>query len=78
MSDKSLNDTLDILWEEKYPGIKCSHTRILDMFNPEDEAWEQLDIPRMIKIYQLGGIISPMMWETTTGHQRCATDYFLL
>lgn len=40
MSDKSLNDTLDILWEEKYPGI-----------------------------------ISPMMWETTTGHQRCATDY---
>ena len=21
MSDKSLNDTLDILWEEKYPGI---------------------------------------------------------
>lgn len=38
-------------------------------------AWEQLDIPRMIKIYQLGGIISPMMWETTTGHQRCATDY---
>lgn len=75
MSDKSLNDTLDILWEEKYPGIICSHTRILDMFNPEDEAWEQLDIPRMIKIYQLGGIISPMMWETTTGHQRCATDY---
>lgn len=38
MSDKSLNDTLDILWEEKYPGIICSHTRILDMFNPEDEA----------------------------------------
>lgn len=75
MSDKSLNDTLDIVWEEKYPGIICSHTRILDMFNPEDEAWEQLDIPRMIKIYQLGGIISPMMWETTTGHQRCATDY---
>ena len=76
----ALNDctdlhTLDILWEEKYPGIICSHTRILDMFNPEDEAWEQLDIPRMIKIYQLGGIISPMMWETTTGHQRCATDY---
>ena len=42
---------MDILWEEKYPGIICSHTRILDMFNPEDEAWEQLDIPRMIKIY---------------------------
>jgi len=75
MSDNSLNDVLDIVWEEKYPGIICSHTRILDMFSPEDNAWEQVDIPRMIKIYQLGGMMSPMLWETLTGHQICASDY---
>lgn len=75
LSDNSFNDVLDIVWEEKYPGIICSHTRILDMFDPEDCAWEQLDIPRMIKIYQLGGIISPMLWETLDEHQMCASDY---
>ena len=47
MSDKSLNDTLDILWEEKYPGIICSHTRILDMFNPEDYLSHHLVIIHM-------------------------------
>ena len=75
LSDNSFNDLLDIVWEEKYPGIICSHTRILDMFDPEDQAWEQLDIPRMIKVYQLGGIISPMLWETLDEHQMCASDY---
>lgn len=75
MSDKTFNKTLDILWEEKYPGIIASHTRILDMFEPEDEAWEQMDIPRMIKIMQLGGIISPMLWETLDEHQKCVSDY---
>lgn len=75
MSDKSFNKTLDILWKEKYPGIIASHTRILDMFKPKDAAWEQMDIPRMIKVMQLGGIISPMLWETLDKHQRCVADY---
>lgn len=75
MSDKALNATLDICWEEKYPGIICSHTRILDMFDESANAWEQLDIPRMIKIYQLGGMISTMLWETLDYHQICAADY---
>lgn len=75
MSDKTFNTTLDLLWEEKYPGIIASHTRILDMFQPEDAAWEQMDIPRMIKIMQLGGIISPMLWETMDKHQICVSDY---
>ncbi|MCR5585777.1 MAG: membrane dipeptidase [Lachnospiraceae bacterium] len=75
MSDKTFNAVLDICWEEKYPGIICSHTRILDMFNEEANAWEQLDIPRMIKVFQLGGIISPMLWETLDYHQICASDY---
>ncbi len=75
MSDKTFNATLDILWEEKYPGIIASHTRILDMFEPEAEAWEQMDIPRMIKVMQLGGIISPMLWETLDEHQKCVSDY---
>ena len=75
MSDKTFNSALDIIWEEKYPGVIASHTRILDMFQPEDEAWEQMDIPRMIKIMQLGGIISPMLWETLGEHQRCVSDY---
>lgn len=75
MSDNTFNEVLDILWEEKYPGIIASHTRILDMFDPEDLAWEQMDIPRMIKVMQLGGIISPMLWETLDGHQKCVSDY---
>ncbi|MFA9463956.1 MAG: hypothetical protein ACERKN_06650 [Velocimicrobium sp.] len=75
MSDKTFNQTLDIVWNEKYPGIIASHTRILDMFQPADEAWEQMDIPRMIKVMQLGGIISPMLWETLNQHQRCVADY---
>lgn len=75
MSDKTLNAVLDILWDEKYPGIIASHTRILDMFQPEAAAWEQMDIPRMIKVMQLGGIISPMLWETLSKHQRCVSDY---
>lgn len=75
MSDKTFNKVLDILWEEKYPGIIASHTRILDMFEPEDGAWEQIDIPRMIKVMQLGGIISPMLWETLDEHQMCVSDY---
>lgn len=75
MGDKTFNKVLDVIWAEKYPGIIASHTRILDMFKPENGAWEQLDIPRMIKVMQLGGIISPMLWETLNEHQRCATDY---
>lgn len=75
MSDKSFNKVLDICWEEKYPGIIASHTRILDMFQPEDEAWEQIDIPRMIKLYQLGGFVSMMMIETVNGQQICVSDY---
>ena len=75
MSDKSFNKVLDICWEEKYPGLIASHTRILDMFQPEDEAWEQIDIPRMIKLYQLGGFVSMMMIETVNGQQICVSDY---
>ncbi len=76
MSDKALNAVLDILWEEKYPGIIASHTRLLDLFEQDpDRCWEQMDIPRMIKIMQLGGIISPMLWETMEKHQQCAADY---
>ena len=76
LSDKSFNKVLDICWEEKYPGLIASHTRILDM-NPVDykDAWEQMDIPRMIKVLQLGGIISCMAIETTNGHQICPSDY---
>jgi len=75
MSDNTFNRTLDILWENKYPGVIASHTRILDMFQPEDKAWEQMDIPRMIKVMQLGGIVSPMLWETLSEHQMCVSDY---
>ena len=75
MSDKSFNKVLDICWDEKYPGLIASHTRILDMFQPEDEAWEQIDIPRMIKLYQLGGFVSMMMIETVNGQQICVADY---
>lgn len=75
MGDKTFNAVLDILWEEKYPGVIASHTRILDMFDPEDQAWEQMDIPRMIKVMQLGGTISPMLWETMDSHQICVADY---
>lgn len=75
MGDKTLNKAIDLIWEEKYPGIIASHTRILDMFEPEEESWEQMDIPRMIKVMQLGGIVSPMLWETQTEHQRCVSDY---
>ena len=75
LSDKALNQIVDIAWEKKYPGLIASHTRILDMFDPEDKAWEQMDIPRMIKVMQLGGIISPMLWETQDGHQKCVSDY---
>jgi len=75
MSDKTFNAVLDICWGEKYPGIIASHTRILDMYDPEDEAWEQMDIPRMIKVLQLGGVISPMLWETLDEHQMCVSDY---
>ena len=39
------------------------------------DAWEQMDIPRMIKVMQLGGLISVMAIETTNGHQICASDY---
>lgn len=77
MADKTFNAVLDILWEEKYPGVIASHTRILDMFRPEegDRCWEQMDIPRMIKVMQLGGIVSPMLWETMESHQMCVSDY---
>lgn len=75
MSDRAFNDTLDICWEEKYPGMIASHTRILDMFTPSAEAWEQIDIPRMLKLYQLGGFISVMAIETDNGHQICVSDY---
>lgn len=75
MSDKALNDTLDICWDNKYPGIIVSHTRILDMFTPASGAWEQIDIPRMIKLLQLGGFVSVMAIETTNGHQICVSDY---
>ena len=76
MSDKALNAVIDILWEEKYPGIIASHTRLLDLFEEDaDRCWEQMDIPRMIKIMQLGGIISPMLWETMEQHQMCVSDY---
>ena len=76
MSDKALNAVIDILWEEKYPGIIASHTRLLDLFEADaDRCWEQMDIPRMIKIMQLGGIISPMLWETMEKHQQCVSDY---
>ncbi|MBO4505609.1 MAG: hypothetical protein J5728_04200, partial [Lachnospiraceae bacterium] len=76
MSDKALNAVIDILWEEKYPGIIASHTRLLDLFEADPErCWEQMDIPRMIKIMQLGGIISPMLWETMEKHQKCVAEY---
>ena len=76
LSDKSFNKLLDICWEEKYPGLIASHTRILDMNPPHyKDAWEQMDIPRMIKVMQLGGLISVMAIETTNGHQICASDY---
>ena len=76
LSDKSFNKLLDICWEEKYPGLIASHTRILDMNPPHyKDAWEQMDIPRMIKVMQLGGLISVMAIETTNGHQICVSDY---
>lgn len=75
MSDRMFNAALDILWDAKYPGLIASHTRILDMYPPDHGAWEQIDIPRMIKVMQLGGIVSPMLWETVDKHQRCVADY---
>jgi|GEM_PF-555347 len=79
MSDRSLNRTLEILEEKKYPGLIASHTRIIDMY-PEGntDAWEQMDIPRMIRVMRLGGIIAPMLWSTMAEEQKCAADHLKL
>jgi hypothetical protein len=77
MGDKTLGRVIDILWAARYPGVIASHTRILDLLSGQD-AWEQVDIPGMIKILQLGGIVSPMLWQTLEGHQKCIADYLKL
>ncbi len=77
MSDLALNETLDILEEKKYPGVIASHTRINDMYG-EKGSWEQIDIPRMVRVMRLGGIISPMLWESLDEHQRCVVDHLEL
>jgi len=74
MGDHTLDRAMEILWEAKYPGVIASHTRIIDLKEGQ-KAWEQLDIPRMIKILQMGGIVAPMLWETLEGHQKCVADY---
>lgn len=58
MCDKTVNRALEIIWEHKYPGVIATHGRITDLEPPEAKTYEQLDIPRMIKIIQLGGLFS--------------------
>ncbi len=79
MSDRSLNRTLELLEEKRYPGVIASHTRIIDMYpDGNTDAWEQMDIPRMIRVMRLGGIISPMLWSTMAEEQKCAADHLKL
>jgi len=78
MSDRTLNTTIKILEEKKYPGLIASHTRILDMFPDDGSGWEQMDIPRMIRVMRLGGIIAPMLWQTMDENQKCVADHLQL
>jgi len=77
MSGYMLEEVMAMLWEAKYPGIIASHTRVLDLQEGQD-AWEKMDIPVMLKILQLGGIVAPMIKDTLTGHQQCVADYLAL
>ncbi len=85
MSNKTVNGALKILWDNKYPGIVATHGGITDIEPPDVEGGthEQLDIPRMIMIMQLGGLFSehlagrapsyagPAMY----GNEFCFLDY---
>ena len=85
MSNKTVNGALKILWDNKYPGIVATHGGITDIEPPDVDGGthEQLDIPRMIMITQLGGLFSehlggrapsyagPAMY----GNEFCYLDY---
>jgi microsomal dipeptidase-like Zn-dependent dipeptidase/uncharacterized protein YceK len=58
MSDKTINRALEIIWEHKYPGVIATHGGITDLEPPDAKTHEQLDIPRMLKVIQLGGLFS--------------------
>ncbi len=45
MSNRTVNKALDIIWEAKYPGVVATHGRITDLYPPDANTYEQLDIP---------------------------------
>lgn len=75
MSNRTVNKALDIIWEAKYPGVVATHGRITDLYPPDGKTYEQLDIPHMIKILQLGGLFSAHYYWAFTGDQYCYLDY---
>ncbi len=76
LSDKATHEIMEIVWDAKYPGIIYSHTDILD-FRPDNnqDAYERIDIPNMIKTWQLGGIVTPNLWSTVRGVQEPIVEY---
>ncbi len=58
MSWHTKQAVLDMLWRDKYPGLTCSHGGIMDV-HPEGTTENCFtDIPQMIRILQLGGLIA--------------------
>jgi hypothetical protein len=81
MSDKTINRTLEIIWEHKYPGVIATHGGITDLEPPDAKTHEQLDIPRMIKVIQLGGLFSAHIGgqpRTSAGPAMYGDDYCYL
>jgi hypothetical protein len=75
MSDRTVNKALKIIWDARYPGVIATHGRITDLFPPEDKIYEQLDIPRMLKVIQLGGLFSAHPDWALRGDNYCYVEY---
>jgi hypothetical protein len=81
MSDKTINRAIEIIWEHKYPGVIATHGGITDLEPPDAKTHEQLDIPRMIKVIQLGGLFSAHIGgqpRTSAGPAMYGDDYCYL
>jgi len=75
MSNRTVNKALDIIWDYKYPGVVATHGRITDLYPPDANTYEQLDIPHMIKVIQLGGLFSAHPDWALKGDNFCYADY---
>ena len=75
MSEKTANKALKIIWDAKYPGVVATHGRITDLYPPDANTYEQLDIPRMLKVIQLGGLFSAHPDWALRGDNYCYVEY---